>query len=361
MASRLSQRDLAAARALTAALGEAPDERGFRAALIEGMQALVPALMVSYNEIGPGARLVEVTDPPRVITPVLRAAFAHTMHGHPLVSHYQRTGDGQALRLSDVVSRRELERLGVYRHVFRPLGVRHQLVVSLSAEPGAVVGIALSRDARDFGERDRDVLELLRTRLARLRHDAGVRALAQLWRSALERSLDALERGVLVLDREGRIELATPRARDALARHLPVPADASALPHRLAQWARRERTRLRRAGGRGAPEPFVSSGAEGELHARLLPATEPGESDLVLLDERHGAATPAGLAALGLSRRQAEVLALVTRGHTNAQVAELLSLSPRTIQKHLEHVYDALGVRNRAGAVARALGIAGGP
>ncbi len=58
---------------------------------------------------------------------------------------------------------------------------------------------------------------------------------------------------------------------------------------------------------------------------------------------------------LGLSSRQAEVLARVALGRTNAQVAADLHVSARTVQKHLENIYDRLGVRSRSAATARAV------
>ncbi len=54
-----------------------------------------------------------------------------------------------------------------------------------------------------------------------------------------------------------------------------------------------------------------------------------------------------------LTRREREVLALVAAGGTNVAIAHRLGCSPRTVAKHLEHAYDALGVRSRAAAVAR--------
>jgi DNA-binding CsgD family transcriptional regulator len=48
-------------------------------------------------------------------------------------------------------------------------------------------------------------------------------------------------------------------------------------------------------------------------------------------------------------------LSWVSRGKTNPQIAGILSVSAGTIQKHLEHIYDKLGVRSRtAAAVALA-------
>jgi DNA-binding CsgD family transcriptional regulator len=53
----------------------------------------------------------------------------------------------------------------------------------------------------------------------------------------------------------------------------------------------------------------------------------------------------------GLSRREAEVLRLVAAGLSNAEVAERLFLSPRTVDAHLRRIYPKLGVAGRAAAV----------
>jgi DNA-binding NarL/FixJ family response regulator len=57
----------------------------------------------------------------------------------------------------------------------------------------------------------------------------------------------------------------------------------------------------------------------------------------------------------GVSRREAEVLALVARGKTNAQIAATLFLSAGTVRKHLEHIYAKLGVTTRTQAAMRAI------
>jgi DNA-binding CsgD family transcriptional regulator len=57
----------------------------------------------------------------------------------------------------------------------------------------------------------------------------------------------------------------------------------------------------------------------------------------------------------GLSAREAEVLRLVAQGLTNAQVADRLSLSPRTVDRHLNSVYTKLGVSSRSAATRFAL------
>ncbi len=60
-----------------------------------------------------------------------------------------------------------------------------------------------------------------------------------------------------------------------------------------------------------------------------------------------------------LTARESEVLAWVTRGLTNRDVAAMLCLSARTVQKHLEHIYQKLGVETRTAAAARVWSAAG--
>jgi DNA-binding NarL/FixJ family response regulator len=57
----------------------------------------------------------------------------------------------------------------------------------------------------------------------------------------------------------------------------------------------------------------------------------------------------------GLTSREVEVLGLVAEGLTNAEVAQRLYLSPRTIQRHLNSIYHKLGVGSRTAATRFAL------
>ena len=63
---------------------------------------------------------------------------------------------------------------------------------------------------------------------------------------------------------------------------------------------------------------------------------------------------PALRAALALTPREREVLDWVAAGKTNRDVAAILGASPRTVEKHLERIYEKLGVETRTAAVMRA-------
>jgi DNA-binding CsgD family transcriptional regulator len=49
------------------------------------------------------------------------------------------------------------------------------------------------------------------------------------------------------------------------------------------------------------------------------------------------------------------VLLWIARGKSNKDIGDILGLSPRTVNKHLEQVYTKLGVENRASAAIKAL------
>lgn len=79
---------------------------------------------------------------------------------------------------------------------------------------------------------------------------------------------------------------------------------------------------------------------------------------------RRAAATPpvpvpgqTEVAPPGLTPREVAVMHWLACGKTDAEIAALLSISPRTVQKHLEHVYVKLGVETRTAAVMRMLAI----
>jgi DNA-binding response OmpR family regulator len=89
--------------------------------------------------------------------------------------------------------------------------------------------------------------------------------------------------------------------------------------------------------GQVAPEEILLRLVEGEI-----------ENDNLVLKRK-----------LQLTQRESEVLMWIARGKSNRDIAEILSLSPRTVNKHLEQVYAKLGVENRTAAAALAVRMLG--
>ena len=58
---------------------------------------------------------------------------------------------------------------------------------------------------------------------------------------------------------------------------------------------------------------------------------------------------------LAITDRESEVLHWIANGKTNREIAEILEMSPRTVNKHLEQIFPKLGVENRTAAAGVAL------
>ena len=124
--------------------------------------------------------------------------------------------------------------------------------------------------------------------------------------------------------------------------------------------------RLREAHGDRVPIIFVSADRvePSDRVAGLLVGADdylvkPVARDEILARVRRQLARAPGSAPRpGLTEREGEVLGLLVGGLAPAQIANELSISPKTVATHVEHIYAKLGVHTRAQAVARAFRLA---
>jgi DNA-binding CsgD family transcriptional regulator len=183
------------------------------------------------------------------------ACFDRHFFEHPLVRYQGLEAGGLTRRISDLVSRHDFQRSALYGDYYRRIGLEYVIAVPLFRSPQILISVVLNRRSRDFDERDRERLDLLRPHLAFLyRYACG---------------------------------------------------QASALPD--------------------APS--------------LAPCAQ--------------ASLPGSDSFSGLTLGESQVMHWLACGKTDAEIAALLSISPRTVQKHLEHVYVKLGVETRTAAVMR--------
>jgi DNA-binding CsgD family transcriptional regulator len=220
--------------------------------LLPGLTKLIGCDIATYQKMNPEPDVLgEYTEyPSGSLDPAAVEVFKSHLAEHPLVLHRQAGGRGPA-KISDMVSRQGFRRLGIYAEYFRYVPTDDQLAFSVPGpRDGEMIGIALSRSGREFGQEDNAVLRAVTTPVS----------------NALRRSATRH------------------RARSAVA------------------------------------------------------------------------APPGGLT--DLTGREMQVLELAAAGRTNVAIARAIAVSPRTIAKHLEHIYRKLGVTSRAAAVYQTIGAA---
>jgi len=175
--------------------------------------------------------------------------------------------------------------------------------------------------------------------LARIRVHLGNARLAYETRAAL----DASGRFLIATDRAGHVLWCTPKARKLLAgAMLPNSAIEQLLRMRRSDAQAPARC-LVDLGGRRLECSFLSSLGTDELLLRLAEVANTDTDQFILLR------------TFGLTSREAEVLLWISRGKANRDIGEILEISPRTVNKHLEQIFVKLGVENRAAAAAAAV------
>ena len=327
----------------------------FRRGVLAPVARLIPGVRYGYveSDLGRG-RVTAQVDPPDAMPPGGEATLQRHVHEHPLTIRYQQTGDRGPYMVSDFVTRREFHRLGIYDAVYRPIGAEDLLSVVLAVGGPHMAGVGVNRDHTPFSERDRLVMQRLSPHLIRAYRNATIL-------TRLERGIASAGLGLLVLDHDGCPTRVVGLSEQLLASYFAdQPPGHAGIPMPLLAWLRAQRGRLAdRDDAPSPPDPLVVEDPHGRLVANLM--LDPTGAPTVILEEEPALTlTPSALMALSLSRREAEVLALIAAGRTDGEVADLLSVSPRTVQKHLANVYDRLGVRTRTAAAALAFQAARG-
>ena len=183
-------------------------------------------------------------------------------------------------------------------------------------------------------------------------------------------ALDAFGHASIALrPADGRVLWQTPLARDLMKRHFGAGAAGATggaaasgvvaplhAPASLCDWVRERVTRAGDALAREGADTWTCVTGTQRLHCSLHPASAEDEWLLVLTESNNGAAIEALSLQFRLTAREAEVLYWVAHGKTNRDIGDILGTRPKTITKHLEHVFEKLGVETRTAAAARVLG-----
>jgi DNA-binding response OmpR family regulator len=164
-------------------------------------------------------------------------------------------------------------------------------------------------------------------------------------------ALDAAGRHLLAVRGDGQVHWTTPQASRLIESATGTADGINEVAAATAAWLAHRRA----SGGTTSEGTFPFASASGialqlsflgtigtdEYLFRITSANRQSEDEL--LRQR-----------FGLTHRESEVLLWIAKGKANRDIGEILGLSSRTVNKHLEQIYSKLGVENRASAAVRA-------
>jgi DNA-binding NarL/FixJ family response regulator len=185
-----------------------------------------------------------------------------------------------------------------------------------------------------------EMLARIRVHLANARMTQSARA-----------ALDVSGRYLLAVNSAGKLLWATPQAQRLLSDTLADADEDFVLPDPMPQWL--DQTQKSKPGSKSAT--MASFPDNEQLRLQYMGKLGANEFLLRLAKDTSGDIPAEFYSELGLTTREGEVLSWLSKGKTNRDIAQILGLSPRTVDKHLEQIYAKLGVDNRTAAATIAV------
>jgi DNA-binding CsgD family transcriptional regulator len=319
--------------------------------LINALSRLIPATHITYNEMYPlKPESHNFVNTAELATPIAAGLWEQHMNEHPVMAHVLQTDDRRAMRISDFWSQRQLHDHGLYNDFYRLYDIEDALCITVPCRRPRVIGIGW-HDGRRFCERERLIADLVRPHISQALRNAKLVIELQRERQLLRQGMESSTlSGAIGCNAEGRVQFSTTVARRQLVEYF---GDSHNLDHflpmELLRWVRYQRAQVQKDHAPPISEPLAIQKGNKRLTVRLM--SDAG-TNLLLLEEEFASPNMAEVAQLGLSPRESEVLGWVAQGKTNAEVAMILGMRLPTAKKHLEHIFQKLGVETRTSAVS---------
>jgi DNA-binding CsgD family transcriptional regulator len=324
------------------------------------------------------------------------------LRDNPALQDYLATGNFGPNKISDFVSDREfLSREGLYETLFSYYGMRDQFgfMISDSRRDAGLISsfeevlsdrfksladgslsvddrsafsaivvdpttfyqnetlghlsIGFHRSTRSFTERDRSILAILMPHLQVAYRNSQQYTKFQRQLKSQSQVFDRLN--AILLNVTGEVQLIANSASKLLDRYFDGEwMNYNHLPDTLNSWVKQQ-LRLQQSEILVSHQPWQIEQNGRKLRIELL-CDFAAEQHLLICSEKSIDFSPVQhFQSIGLSKREAEVLALVAAGQTNPQIAQQLTISIKTVKKHLEHIFGKLDANSRNDAVDKAL------
>ena len=337
-------------------LYELRDHDGFKQQVVRGIADLVSADLYAYNEISTRQQLVTGYAIWPIQFPLLKdapAILGRYQMQHPTVAHYLSSGKGDVTKISDFMSYRQFRRTDLHNEFYRPMGIPYGIGFGISLAQDGLIGIGLHRSGKDYSERDRRILSELHPHILQAFENAQTVTRMRHETTAIHGALDALNAAIVCLSPRSTIQWTTPQADRLIHEYnLFAPKTHARLHRSITDWLNAQESELSHS--TQLPKALRSltiSGPHGTVTITLM---RQEQRRLLVLTETSQVSPSTTLNHLGLSPRETEILGWIVRGKSNPEIATILSLSVRTIHKHVEHIYLKVGVENRHAAISLA-------
>jgi DNA-binding CsgD family transcriptional regulator len=317
------------------------DLETFSERVISRLAKIVPREFIVNSVVKPGREQnASATYSLHIGSPSKNKNFARRIHEHPIFVRHEKKRD---------TAQGQFHRLASHGKFDAHLGIKYRIAQRLIKQ------VPLDRRSKVFSDRNQILFNLLSPYVNQAYRNAQTVTHLQEKLTLVDLALYRLSLGLIFLTPEGKICLATTWAMQQLTSYLgPQFLRKNCLPEPLWRLVKQQEIALASKGKNDVllqQNPLVLAR---EMKRLVIRPVFDFDQILLLLQEQSIMPQPQALVAFGLSPREAQVLSLVVQGKTDKEIGMILALSTRTVQKHLEHIYQKVGVQSRTAAVAKA-------
>lgn len=312
------------------------------------LNELVPTDNSAVNIFKPPHELSVITLPEGFATEDHVRAVGRYSQQSPFGTYYLATQDASWRMETDFMPTEDFHKLDLYHHALKPMGINHQIGGLLGVMDGVLHAVTLHRTHRPFVEHERQILNTIQPHLVNSYVNAVAHSKARNSAAQIHAAMETAPGAYGYFDGAGKVSWLQDRAKKWLNEFFPgevkhdgnIPQSVRKL---LDDSARHQ----------DAPQQLEKSGEE-EILTVCLGASPVG--GWVMRLERKPRHFPPRFRPLSqFSERKNEVLRWMVEGKRNAEIAVILHLSPRTVEKHVAEILAGLSVENRATAIVRAM------
>ncbi len=312
-------------------------------AVLEPLHALLGSEFTTFDLYDSQGRMFFFRHLPASDLSRLLEPFRTFFHEHPVSAHWKDyTECGMLMHLSEQMPVRQFLRSGLFNEVYVHQRVKYQLGIGGRVDTFSTWSLATGRLCRDYTSREKELARFLHPRLAQFISRAARRASARHAAEAISLFLNSPQTAYALVGAGGRLCELSPAARQLLKQHLPggLP-DQECLPASCVN-----QLGLRRREAQQPAPPNFTVRQIGSLRALVLQPAGISPAVVIFQDTT---STANGLPS-SLTRREAEILSWIGEGKANSEIATLLGISPRTVDKHCQNLFAKIGVESRLAA-----------
>jgi DNA-binding CsgD family transcriptional regulator len=360
--AKLPERDSRAAlRALQSLAEQSADGTAFVQTALQQLPGIVSSDLTTLSicDLVMGIRRV-VGRKTESLSEADRAAFDRHFHEHPLVRFHSSHPNGPTQRISDCTNAQVFRSSALHAEYYRRIGINYVMALPLRIDSSTVISVVFNRSRSDFRDGERVLLDAIRPPLAAIYRKLLVCEQAGIRLNFISELAADGGWQMIRVTLSGQIVDASRAAIHMLGRFFPeyVSGRQGNLPAAMLTWFACSRNWGLERPAIDQRQEFTLVRSGSKLTVHFVPDPDHASAGYLLMKSSQLDIRTEHLMQVPVTEREREVLALVAAGKTNGEIAQLLAISPRTVQKHLEHIFQKLGVETRTAAAVRALATA---